>query len=385
MESSIMTDSPDGSALLRAARDVSVVAAKQAAEAEANRRLHREVVDAVVDAGFARHFVPASLGGAAGTFAELLAAVALIGDGCASTAWLASLTAGTGRMAAYLPADGQAAIWAGGPDSLVVAGLMPAGTAEPAAGRWRVTGHWPYVSGIDFSDWALVCAWTVVEERREARFFAVPREAYQIADTWFNAGMRATGSNTLVLDDVTVPAERSVALQDLLDGLAPDAAAPCHRVPMKAANGLTLTGPLLGAARGALRRWCELVRPKLGAPGGAISGAVDRLFYDLVLAQSAGQIDAAHLLLDRVAEVADQGETSAVATARSGRDCAFAADMLSTAVDRLLRGSGSRGQAEGEELQRHWRDVACGAGHSGLQLAGHASAYSRQVLGTMTG
>lgn len=361
-----------------AVREAVASAAKHAAEAEADRRLSPDVVDLVVAAGFARHFVPARWGGTAGTFGALLPSVALLGESCASTAWFASLAAGVGRLAAYLPPEGQRDIWRDGPDTLVVGALAASGSAERVPGGWRVRGQWPYVSGVGFSTWALVCARATDGDRRHPRFFAVPREAYGVTDSWFNVGLRATGSNTLTLDETTVPDTHSVALADLLRGEAPEAEAACHRVPMKAANGLTLAAPLLGAARGALRHWSALVRAKLQGPGAAITGTADRTPYELTLARSDGEIDTAALLLERVAAVVDRGPVDPLLTARNGRDCALAAETLAGAVDRLLRSSGSRGQSDSEDLQRFWRDVNAGAGHSGLQFPSGAAALVRE-------
>ncbi|MFI2212334.1 hydrolase [Streptomyces sp. NPDC020141] len=361
-----------------AVRDVAVLAAKRAAEAETARQLTPDVVGLVIEAGFARHFVPARWGGAAGGFRPLLDAVAELGESCTSTAWFASLAAGVGRLAAHLPPEGRHDLWHEGPDTVVVGALAPSGRAERVPGGWRVRGEWPYVSGVAYSEWALVCALAVTGEKREPRFFAVPRGDYGIADTWFNTGMRATGSNTLTLDDVIVPETRSVPLADLLAGPAEGAEAPCHRVPMKAANGLTLTAPLLGAARGALRHWAALTARRLAGPAAAITGAPERIPYELVLARSEGETDAAGLLLERVASVLDAGGADPVLTARNGRDCALAAELLAGAVDRLMRSSGSRGQSESDEMQRFWRDVVSGSGHSGLQFPAVASAHVRQ-------
>ncbi|PZG01209.1 hydrolase [Micromonospora endophytica] len=359
-----------------AVQEIATLAAKRAADSEARRNLDPDVVRLVVQGGFARHFVPVAQGGVAGSFSELLSAVALLGETCASTAWFASLAAATGRMAAFLPVEGQREVWAQGPDVVVVGALGQSGTAEPVPGGWRVRGQWPYVSGVAYADWALVCARTPVDGGHEPWFFAVPRAAFGIADTWFNAGMRATGSNTLVLAEVVVPRSRSVALADLFAGRAPDAQAACHQVPMKAANGLTLVAPLLGAARGAVSRWVELVAGKLKGPAAAISGGINRSVYELTLARADGELDAVELLLRRVAEVADRGDPGPVLTVRNGRDCALAADLLAGVVDRLIRSSGSRGQAENEPLQRFWRDVTTGAGHAGLQLPAIAGAYA---------
>ncbi|MDA3624730.1 acyl-CoA dehydrogenase family protein [Saccharopolyspora sp. WRP15-2] len=367
-------------ALVTASSVVSKVAAAHAAEADAARGPVTTVVDAVVEAGFARHMVPAAHGGAAGGFGELVRAVAEVGRGCASAAWFASLCAAVGRMAAYLPAEGRAEVWADGPDAVLVGGLLPAGTAEPVAGGWRLSGRWPYVSGVAVADWALLCGKTA-EETPSAKFFAVPKGTFEIIDTWHTVGMRGTGSHSLALEDVFVPAHRALDTADLMAGTAPDAAAACHSVPLKAANGITLAAPALGAGSAVLTRWSDLLSAKLAKQGQTvISGPVDRTGIDLTFARSAGEIDLAELLLTRVAEVADSGAVPPELVARNQRDCALAVELLSGAVDRLFRSAGSTAQDEGDVLARGWRDVAGIAGHSGLQFTAGATAYARLVL-----
>ncbi|GHA77915.1 hydrolase [Streptomyces termitum] len=369
------------SALTTAARGMAPLAAAHAPAAEERRRLHPEVAEALTDAGFPHHFAPGPPGHSPGTFAELVEAVAVLGEECASAAWVASVTASAGRMTAHLPPEGRAAVWEKGPGTVVVAGLMPAGTAERVPGGWRVRGEWAYVSGVDFADWTLVAARTREADHPTVRVLAVPRADHAVVDAWSVVGLRGTGSHTVVLEDVVVPDERSVPLASVLRGDAEGASAPCHRAPLKAGNGLTLAAPLLGAARGALRRWRELTAAKLAAPGGAISGGPDPGPYEQALARAEGELDAVGLLLGRAAGVVDRGAVSGLETARNARDCALAAERLAGVVDGLLRTAGTRGQAEAEPLQRHWRDVNCGAGHSGLQWAPAASAYARLAGG----
>lgn len=376
----MLDQSPTQPGLLSAAEQVAQIAGKHAAGADADRRLHPDVVQAVLEVGFARHFVPARWGGNAATFTEVTRAVAAIGESCASTAWYASLTASLGRMAAYLPLEGQREIWQEGPDPLIVGALMPLGTAEPVDGGWRVSGSWPFVSAIEFSAWALVCAVTVTAQRSEARFFAIPRHTYGIVDTWFNVGMRATGSNTLVLDDVFVPQARSFARDEVAAGRAVDSTALCHRVPLKAANGLAFATPVLGAASGALQLWTSwIVEKTKSAPKNGITGGSGPS-HDLTLARCAGEIDAARLLLERAAGLADQGAVTPLQTAQNSRDCALAVDILVNAVDRLFRTAGTRAQADGNALQRFWRDVNAAASHVVLQFEAAANTYASQVL-----
>jgi two-component flavin-dependent monooxygenase/oxygenase LndZ5 len=366
--------------LLTEAEGLAVGAARCAADAETNRRLDPEMVQSLIAAGFARHFVPVDCGGNAASFAELSPAVSAIGEGCAATAWCASLMANMARMAAYLPADGYREVWASGPDVFVVGSLTPVGKAQPVTGGWRVSGQWAYISAVDYSDWALVCAQVPSEGAPESMMFAVPRSAYRIVDTWFNVGMRATGSNTLVLEDFFVPAERAFDRKDLFTGRAVDSEAACHSVPLQAANGLSFATPVLGAARGSLNSWSAYVAEKLrtsrpGAPG------MSRISYDVTLARSAGEIEAAELLLGRAADIADRGAAVTTAeTVQNLRDCSLAVEMLVTAVNRLFNAAGTTGHSAANPIQRFWRDVNSAASHVALQFEPAASAYSGQFL-----
>ncbi|MGQ4730238.1 MULTISPECIES: acyl-CoA dehydrogenase family protein [Streptomyces] len=363
----------------RASRTDSVIAsaglAKTAAEhataAERDRRLAPEVVRTMLDAGFARHFVPRRHGGDAGTFEAVVRAVATVGEGCTSAAWAASLTASLGRMAAYLPEAGQRRVWADGPDALIVGALMPLGRARREGNGWRISGTWPYVSVVDHADWALVCAMTA-GERPVARFFAVPRGSWCTEDTWSSVGMRGTGSNTLHVEDVLVADELTFTREAIAAGVAGNAEAPCHRVPLKAVNGLCFAAPVLGAARAALAAWREGTAPRhTSVSGGLDSSAAE------VLGRAAGETDLAALLLESTARVADTGRVTDLEVARSGRDCALAAELATAAVDRLFASAGTRAHQEASPLQRHWRDAHSAAGHVVLGFAPAAEAYAR--------
>ncbi|TQM85046.1 two-component flavin-dependent monooxygenase/oxygenase LndZ5 [Saccharothrix saharensis] len=367
--------------LTTATEEVAAVAARCADRAEADRRLDPDVVRAVLDAGFARHFVPAAWQGRDGDFLDLTRAVAAVGEACASTAWFASLTASLGRMAAFLPVEGQAELWSDGPDALIVGALMPIGRAEPVDGGWRLSGTWSFVSAVDFSDWALVCAMAATGGAPEARFFAVPRAAYRIEDTWHSVGMRGTGSNTLVLEDVFVPATRSFSRDRLAAGRSAGSTAPCHATPLRAANGLSFAAPVLGAARGALAAWTGYIREKTrNAPARDGVAAGTPQTHELTLTRASAEVEAAQLLLERAAGVADRGAVPPDLVARNTRDCAFAVDLLVTAVNRLFRAAGTSGQSSTNAIQRFWRDANAASSHIVLQFEPAAAAYAGRLL-----
>ncbi|GAA4668364.1 actinorhodin polyketide dimerase ActVA [Streptomyces chumphonensis] len=306
-----------------------------------------------------------------------------MGRGCTSAAWCASVIASAGRLVAALPAPGPEDVWEKGASTVISAGLAPTGTARPVRGGWRVSGGWAYVSAVDFADWALLAA-RVPEHRGGAahvRVCAVPRSDYRVEDTWRTIGLRGTGSHTVTLDSVLVPEYRSLPLDVLLAGSAPGESSACHRIPLKAANGLTLAAPLLGSARAALSRWWQIVGSKVTASREGVTPPAEAAPFEHQYARAEGEIDAALLLLESVARRVDEAHWSAHTIARNGRDCALAADLLAGTVGKLVRTAGTRAQDESEELQRRWRDVTCGAGHSGLQFPPAATAYVRFMTG----
>jgi two-component flavin-dependent monooxygenase len=351
---------------------VAVLAGVRAAQADADRRVAVEVMAALLEAGFCRWFVPESFGGKPRTYTELTRAVVEIGEECAATAWLASLFAYSTRYLACLPEAGQGEVWENGPDARVVSVVKPLGSAVPVEGGWRLSGSWTYASGVEFSDWALLAGPGPADKTQRPLFFVVPRRDYTFSDTWFSLGMRGTGSHTLTLDDVFVPEHRTVLREHAMQGRGPGANA--RPVSTLAVNGLTFVAPALGAARGALKAAVNSVAAQPTGPRAAAGQA-----YQIGFARAAGEIDAAHLLLERVATAADAALTPDLVR-RSRRDAALALELLTTAADRLLRVGGTRGQEDGHPVQRFWRDVHSVASHAVVQFEPAALDYTQALI-----
>jgi alkylation response protein AidB-like acyl-CoA dehydrogenase len=266
------------------------------------------------------------------------------------------------RISGYLPEEGQGEVWAKGADTLVVVAFVSQGHVRETDGGWVLSGNWPYVSGIEFSQWALVLA----DAGDGARFFAVPRPEYGIEESWFTLGMRATGSHSLTLDEVFVPAHRSFPRDEMFLGRPARSGEPFHTVPLFAVNGLTFGSPVLGAARAALKLAAAALPPRDAA----------RIGY----ARAAGEVEAATLLLTRVADDADRGRHGEDLLRRASRDSALAVELLAGAVNRVFAESGTRGQRETQPLNRIWRDARAAAGHGALRFEPAALRFTEPLL-----
>ncbi|GAA4227694.1 actinorhodin polyketide dimerase ActVA [Actinomadura meridiana] len=357
--------------------EVAKLAGAQAAQADAERRVSPEVIRAMVDAGFVRWRVPSRWGGAERSHAELTTAVAKLAEECPSTAWLASVAAYSARYVCCLPEPGQADIWADGPDTAAAIVFKPLGTVVPVDGGYRLTGSWTYVSGVDHFDWALLTGPAPGPQAKgqPMRLFAIPREDYTYEDTWSSLGMRGTGSHTLVLDDVFVPEHRTCLREDAMRGEL--VGLPGYtKLSNPAVSGLMFVSPVLGAARGALALAAELVAVAPTGPRAAAGQA-----YQVDFARSAAEIDAAELLLQRAAAVADGDVVTTDLANRNRRDCALALQILVGATDRLLRIGGTRAQDVGHPLGRYWRDVRSVASHAVMQFEPAGLAYTLGLQG----
>jgi 3-hydroxy-9,10-secoandrosta-1,3,5(10)-triene-9,17-dione monooxygenase len=237
--------------------------------------------------------------------------------------------------------------------------------------------------------WAVVGASTIAtkDAPAERRYFLVPRSDYKIVDTWRVVGLQGTGSHDLEVNDVNVPAHRSLSFSDTVGGNAPGLAintAPVFRLSMLATGGLTLLAILYGSARGAVDGYVADIRIRSGRVNGR--GLADLTAVQTRIAEAEANLDTVDLILRSdwaiAMEAANKNEPlDAQQIVRLKRDAAFCARLCVAAVDAVFSGSGGGGLFESGALQRHWRDVHAGAAQFGLQWDVWAPAYGRVRLG----
>jgi 3-hydroxy-9,10-secoandrosta-1,3,5(10)-triene-9,17-dione monooxygenase len=350
-----------------------------AAAAEQARTIPRDVVDALLAAGITRILIPPRYGGyglGLDTWFEVVRAIA---KADASHGWCASLMIHHPHYLGHFPKAAQETVWADGLDVAIAASIQPLGRVTPAEGGYRVSGEFPFASGINHSRWVIVGSMA----GSEARFFLIKPGDFKIKDTWFTSAMRATGSNTAVCDDVYVPEDHTLALSDVREGKTPGGRLhdhPIYRAPWVSYAPLTFTAPMLGAAEGAYELFRDWTKTRRASRGGFAIAEVTSV--QVRLARAAADLDAAELLLQRAVDAAQAPTPPSLALrARTMRDCSRAAELCVGVVDSLMAMSGTAAFAESHPIQRAWRDIHFAAMHVALNPEQNFSHFGRAELG----
>lgn len=257
----MVATTPDPLAAIRA---LAPLITEQAEVSERERRLSEPVIAALRAAGIFRLFVPQSLGGPeadpllACRVVEALSAL----DG--AVGWCAMIGLGFGQFAGLLAAAPAREVF-GSPRTIVAGTFRPNGVARVVPGGYRVTGRWPFASGINHCTWVIGGCRVLDGEqpRLTARGAPELRELFfrpdevEVLDTWNVTGLRGTGSHDYTVTDVFVPSERGCWFAD-----PPQEGGPLYRLPIIGTFAALIGCVSLGIARHALEAFKELAGVK---------------------------------------------------------------------------------------------------------------------------
>ncbi|TKC87926.1 flavin-dependent monooxygenase [Trinickia terrae] len=384
---------PDELRARLAALHSEIAAAAQQVEAE--RRVPSRSIDALRDAGYFDIVRPAAFGGYEYDFSTLVDVNIDLAAQCASTAWVAGLLSAHQWLVASFPAEAQHDVWSGSPDALVCGSYAPACEARAAPGGFVLSGRWSFASGCDCAQWSLCAAMLPAGGDRPhptPAFLLVPATDYTIDDTWHVVGLAGTGSKTLVLNGVFVPAHRVLTFADSTSGRTPGAKAYAHHpgfsIPMLCNIPSCLASTAVGAARGALHDYLE--RTARRVTRGAVAGAHNRMAefptVQLRVAEASACIDAARqvLLSDLLAREGTVRDGKAVDIDEriiSRRGQAFAVSLAIRATEALNASTGGQGLDLSHPVQRAWRDANAVGRHISMNWDAVGTMYGQLALG----
>jgi len=381
---------PDFDELREAAEALVPALRERAPHAEELRRLPDETIADLHRTGLFRILQPGRVGGSELPFRSIVELVAVIGRGCGSTAWVLANLAAHHWLLGMWPPEAQDEIWGQSPDNLIGSALIfPRGRAKRVDGGYRLTGRWPFSSGIDAAAWNLFGAIVNDEEAgtSEPRIFLVPASDYTIIDTWHVIGLAGTGSKDVAAEDVFVPDYRSLAVAQITGGPNPGSAVNqsiLYQLPAVSLFAFCIAGVSLGIAQGAIEYFTETTRTRTSYYTGR--NLADFVTLQVHLAEAAAITHAAQAVMlsdcdeaERI--VADGGVPSIDHRASYRRDGAYAATLCTRAVDVLFQATGGGAIYARNPLQRAFRDVHAANAHYVLNWDINGAMYGRVALG----
>lgn len=354
-------------ALLNTVERIGGVITAGAEEGERLRTLPPATVQAFRDSGLLALKVPESLGGIEAdpvTQLEVLEAVTRLD---ASAGWcLMVATTAIGLPAGFLPDAAVATILAGGRVPTAAVAIAPTGVATPASGGYRLSGRWPFASGVRHAEWLTAGCWV----RRDGqdpgvRHVAVfPAAAAQIHDNWSVAGLEGTGSNDFSVTDLFVPAEFAWNLA----GAAPRRGGALFRLGMPAFVTYEHVAFALGVSRRALDTSFEIARTKRRGMGDRPEAMAGRARYHARLGESEVRLRAVRAgaieLFEEAWRVASAGQVPDRRLQAETRSMAVhATETAAEIVTGLFRAAGGGALYRSGVLQRCFRDLSAGAQH----------------------
>lgn len=340
------------------------------AESEALRRPVDSVWQALRDSGVFYHFVPKAYGGLEFSLETFIDAMLPLGEGCASTGWVASFCVEHNWMLAQFSKAAQDEIFGGGWPYVIAPGVtMPPGQAVPVEGGYRLTGRWKWGTGVMHADWILATGMIPGESPPRMLFFVFPAADASVIDTWRMDGMVGTGSHDIAADALFVPEHRVIDMGLMREGRAPGAllhSNPIYRMPMLPFLGITAAIPAVGSAHATVRRF----RDRLGVRvlHGTAQAQGEKPIAQVRLAQAEMHARTAEILLRDAARqcmaLADRGTPSTADERIYIRvQIATLMDHCRQAIRIVCEASGSSAHALDNPLQRALRDINVMASH----------------------
>jgi len=376
--------------LAERARGLVAAIRARAEETDGLRRLPDETLNEFRAAGLNRVLQPAVFGGAEAHFGGLVDVISTIAGACASTGWVLAQYTIHNYMIGQFPKETQHDMWGENPGAFVCGVLIPGcGKAVPVDGGWRLTGRWPFASGVMGADWCILSAFEE-SEARKSLMFALPRDLLTIHDTWHTMGLKGTGSNDVSVEDLFIPTHRTMTVDESKFGKAPGTklnTSPLYRLGTFAIFSVVQSSTAYGHASATFESFLERTRSRTGRVTG--QRVIDYGTTQIKIGEAAASLDAARILLyacaDEAMAVATAGEILDIeGKSRMRGDATFAGTLSARAVEIMFSLAGGAGLYDHHPISRAYRDTKCAQAHMTQNWDINGSNYGRVLLGLPT-
>jgi alkylation response protein AidB-like acyl-CoA dehydrogenase len=360
---------------------------ERAPAAAAARRLPPETIAEYHATGILRILQPTRFGGRQGRFSLFSRIVEELTYGCASSAWVYAVLAEHQWIIAQYPEEAQIDVWGDDPKAVASSSLAPRAAAKRVSGGWRLSGKFPFSSGCDYAQWAILGAFLgEMGDPRHIAYLLVPLVEIEIVDDWQVLGLAGTGSKSLVLRDVFIPQHRCVMVGDLFAGTPPGALVHPDYPVLRAPRGFLVSYSLPPVAIALGRRALDIACAALaGRVSRGVTKVAESEVVQMAIGEAAAAIDVATMLLytgreSSTAAVSSGRKITEAEALRARRDMVYAQHQVAWALDRLCELDGARWVYNSDQLGAIRRDVMTILTHHAASRQAAMAPYGRMLL-----
>jgi alkylation response protein AidB-like acyl-CoA dehydrogenase len=334
------------------------------AHEDSARELDPALMAAMHQAGLFRMLLPTWLDGAALDPLTYTAVVEEIARHDASAAWCVNQGSGCTMVVGNLDRDVARQIFAP-PDAVLSWGPSPGSRALKVEGGYRVNYKGSFASGSRYATWmGAMCP--VYDQAGqpildadgsvEVRTFLYPRAQADVKDVWHVVGLRGTGSDSFVLDNLFVPDSHTLVRDD--ERTRRDSS-PHYRYSSTMIYSSGFAHVALGIARGFMADFMALVDK---TPREARSTLRDNAIVQAELAHCRAKWEAARGYIracvgDAWAAIMQGGKPSPDHRVAIRLAATFAIHAAKEVVDTLYDLAGSSSILENAPFERRFRDI----------------------------
>jgi 3-hydroxy-9,10-secoandrosta-1,3,5(10)-triene-9,17-dione monooxygenase len=368
--------------LARAREMIPVLRARERAAIETGQ-VSAQTIDEFARAGFFRVLQPRRYGGYELPPEVYFTLARTLAEGCMSSAWVYAIIAVHNWQLALFEDRAAREVWGQDPDARMSSSYMPVGKVTVVPGGYRLSGRWGFSSGSAHCSWVLLGAVVpagAAGAQPETRNFLLPRADYRIVGNWDVMGLRATGSNDVVVEDAFVPAHRTVRELDLFEMKCPGHevnTSALYRIPFSQIFNRTVSSTSLGSLRRALDAFVDQTKEKRATYTG------ERLARDSTIQYAVAEVER---LLDELILVLERDAREMMVHAREqswtlerraalGHATAATVSRCVAGIDRLMEFSGAKAVFRGHVIQQAFLDIHTARAH----VANNPYPYGRNL------
>ena len=348
-----------------------LIASKSADQREA-RKMSKEVVDALKECGFFTMLLPKQWGGLERKPQEFFAEQVRIAEADMSTAWAGGIIAVHAFQLALMSEEAQREVYEADPNTLISSSYNPVGArAEMCEGGFMLHGRWGWSSGSDHCTWALLGG---VIPGDGYRTFLVPRNQYDIEDTWDVMGLQGTGSNDVVISKpIFVPDHRTHKQMDGFNCVN-DQDNPMYDLSWAQTFVRVVNSAAIGALKKAVKVFVESKQGNSTTDMTKFAGDVETQERLAKVLNTIGELEAV------MYHNFDKMEAASWKPTLEDRimyryQASIVIDKAIEAIDTLFEVAGGRSVFNGHPLQQLWHDIHIARCH----VANNPTAFARNL------